>query len=74
MRSVHALGESRGMLPQGNFGLLDLLRAFLVHFWCTFEYKSEVSGCLDGKFYLSMIQIQHTELTSKLITADPAHF
>ena len=64
-RSVRALGESRGMLPLGNFGFLDHLRAFLVHFRCIFECKSEVSGCLDGEFYLGMVQIQHTELTSK---------
>ena len=30
--SAQKLGGSGGMLPQENFGVLDLLRAFLVHF------------------------------------------
>ena len=31
-RSVCELGGSGGTLPQENFGFLDLLRVFLVHF------------------------------------------
>lgn len=54
-----------GMLPQ-DFNL-DC-------FWCIFEGKSEISGCLDGEFYLSMIHWAlhtYTELhvTSNVIAA-----
>ena len=64
---VYARGIWRHALL-GNFWILDHLRMFLVHF----EGKSEVSGCLDAKFYPSVIQTQLTELT--LITVGSAHF
>ncbi len=57
-RSVRELGGSGGMLPQKNFGFLNLRD----HFWCVFEGKSEASGRLDGEVYLSMIWTQHSEI------------
>ena len=58
------LGGSGSMLPQGNFGFLDLLRSFLMHFWsnkvpananCTWLAKTVTisgmrpdSSCIQG--------------------------
>ena len=40
----------------------------------TFSGVKVRSGCLDGEFYLSIIQVLHTVLTSSVITTGPTHF